>query len=669
MPTLEPRDPVAMYAGVLDALPILAFIAEPGGRIVYVSRGWKRFPDSSIDAVLDEGYHVVIHPGDLPRVVETWDAARAAGTAYADEFRILATEGAYRWVLSQANPMRGDGGEIASWFGTLTDIDDRVRADGAREHFANVIESSVDFIGIADLDGRASFVNEAGRRMLEIASLEEARATPLLDYFVVEDRNTVVDEVLPAVRRDGRWSGELRLRNFRTDEAIPIDYNVFTLEDGGTPVGFATVSRDLRDRNRVEAGLRALAETGAAMYGSLDFQTTLRNVADAVARSFASVCTVDVVDADRKIRSIAASHDDASIESIVERAAAARNLATDHPVSRAIFYGESALVRFTPSWMDDMGIRAAIGDDVDRLDLQTAIYVPIRSVTSGSTFGALTCARRTNDPRGDYVRGDVRFAEEIAARAGTAFENARAYERQQRIAVALQEASLPKTLPTVDDLELSAEYRPGNSEATIGGDWYDAFYLDDGRVAITIGDVMGNGLGAAVTMGKVRQSMRSAAMLRPDPNAMLDVADRTVRDESEETYATASAGIFDPRDHRFSFASAGHPGPAVRRADGRFEEYAAPGLLLGLRERGAKALTTIEMTPGTTLVFFTDGLIEATRDTDEGQVRLVAAMADLRVRHSANPAHALVEHVLGGRPATDDIAVLVARLSGDAPLR
>jgi serine phosphatase RsbU (regulator of sigma subunit) len=311
--------------------------------------------------------------------------------------------------------------------------------------------------------------------------------------------------------------------------------------------------------------------------------------------------------------------------------------------------------------MDLNGARAAVGDDVLALDIHSFIVVPIRSSQDGRIFGALSCAMNGDDPRGRYSPDDLRFAEEIAVRAALAFDHARAYERERRIAVTLQEASLPARLPALDNLRLSADYRPGNSEATIGGDWYDAFELEDGRVVITIGDVLGNGLGAAVTMGKVRQAMQSVGLVLPDPNTMLAAADRTVRAHSDEMYATALAGIFDPVRYEFTFASAGHPGPAIRHPDGSIEEFIAPGIMLGLRSAQPTRTLTIAVPPGSVLVFFTDGLVEATRDIAEGHARVHAALAET-VAGSADPARALVEHVLGGKPATDDIAVLVAEI-------
>jgi PAS domain-containing protein len=241
-------------------------------------------------------------------------------------------------------------------------------------------------------------------------------------------------------------------------------------------------------------------------------------------------------------------------------------------------------------------------------------------------------------------------------------EQHRALEHEQRIAFMLQEASLPTTLPVLPDVYLSAYYRPGHSEATIGGDWYDAFVLEDGRLVLTIGDVLGKGLVAAVTMGKIRQAMRAVARLLPDPNALLDAADHTVRSDSAltDTYATALAGIYDPRRQSFTFASAGHPGPVLRRPDGSIEELSSPGTLLGMRNGDEVHTGTVDLPHGSALVFVTDGLLEATRDLDDGVRRINLAMRSADVWGADNCAHALVTYVLAGQPATDDVAVLIA---------
>ncbi len=630
------------YRVLTEAMPGETWSATPEGTIEVLTDGTGLRERSRAHAIMHgKEWLTGVHPDDREEADARWSVALASGDTYDALFRLLMQDGTYRWHLVRALPQRDDAGAIMRWVGVSLDVEDRRRADEAREQFARLAEATDDFIGIADLHGRMTYANAAVRSALEIGSLEDARSIACDDFFAADDRAFVHDVIMPAVEREGRWLGEFRFRNFRTGASIPVSFNAFSLhDDAGRVTGSASVARDLRDRRRLEIGMRALAEAGAAMYGSLDSAATIANVVGAVAQSFASWCSVEVRDARGCIHTLAARHRDPSLWPELERRLASRDLSAEHPAVRAIDRGESTL---------------------ETLSSPSIVSVPIRSMPGGPVFGSLTCGLESNDPRGAFTAEDVRFAEEIAVRAALAIDHARCYERERRIAVTLQEASLPGNLPASESLCMSAYYRPGNSEATIGGDWYDAFALDDGRIAITIGDVLGNGLTAAVTMGKVRQAMQSVAMVVPDPNTILWAADRTVRAQSGDTYATALAGIFDPATHRFTFASAGHPGPLLRHPDGRIEEFVAPGLLLGLRSGGDET-HAVQTAPGATLLFYTDGLVEATRDIDEGLRRVTRALADPAIAAAANPAKALVDRVLGAETATDDVAVLIAEI-------
>jgi serine phosphatase RsbU (regulator of sigma subunit) len=211
-------------------------------------------------------------------------------------------------------------------------------------------------------------------------------------------------------------------------------------------------------------------------------------------------------------------------------------------------------------------------------------------------------------------------------------------------------------------MRLDAAYRPASSEAKIGGDWYDAFVLDDGRLAITVGDVLGHGLQAAVLMTKLRLAMQSAAMVNASPQLMLRVADSALGVADADAYATAAAAVYDPATRALTIASAGHPNPLLRTADGRVEELAAAGCMLGVRG-GAPAERTVTLDAGSAVMFYTDGLIEFDRDLGAGFARVAAAFADPALLLAHRPAEALVSAVLRENDARDDVAVLIAQLS------
>lgn len=239
------------------------------------------------------------------------------------------------------------------------------------------------------------------------------------------------------------------------------------------------------------------------------------------------------------------------------------------------------------------------------------------------------------------------------------------YARDHAVSLAFQDAALPRMLPTMPGLAFDAMYEAAGEDALVGGDWYDAFRLPDGRVVISVGDVGGSGLEAAVTMGAVRQTIRGAAQVFAEPAAALDAADRAMRSEQPDRIVTAFLGILDPLTLALSYASAGHPPPLLRHGDGSLEELAAIDLPLGLRnERASGTNHVAALSRGSMLVLYTDGLTEATRDLLEGERRLRDALAREDVFRSARPAAAIRRVV--APESSDDIAILTVRVAADS---
>jgi len=257
-----------------------------------------------------------------------------------------------------------------------------------------------------------------------------------------------------------------------------------------------------------------------------------------------------------------------------------------------------------------------------------------------------------------FDRTELPFFAELARRIAPAIANAELYERERHVARTFQQAALPSSLPAVPGYTFDAIYEAGRAEAQVGGDWYDAFRLADGRVVISIGDVAGSGLQAAVTMANVRQAIRGVAQVHADPALMLEAADAALRAEEPERFVTAFVGVIEPLVRTLTFASAGHPTPFVRRFDGMLEPLRAVGLPLGLRAAHDAQTVTIPLERGMLLVLYTDGLIEATRDVEEGEARLRRAIAAVATDAGAHPAQAIHDAVLGAATARDDVAIL-----------
>ncbi len=247
---------------------------------------------------------------------------------------------------------------------------------------------------------------------------------------------------------------------------------------------------------------------------------------------------------------------------------------------------------------------------------------------------------------------------ELAQRVAVSLDAAQVYAREHHVADTLQRALLPERLPVDDRLAFDAAYLPGAEEAIVGGDWYDAFRLPDGRIAFSIGDVAGHGLRAAIVMGEVRQAFRAAALNPNSPSLVLARANTILNMRANPVMVTAMFGIVDPRDGTFTYASAGHPAPLLALPCGSVLVLPKDGLPLGIVDHLGATDWTFTLPPGAMFTVYTDGLIEYSRDVIEGEHRLIEAMRETAVRRDAEPARALLRDIFATRANTDDVATL-----------
>lgn len=232
-----------------------------------------------------------------------------------------------------------------------------------------------------------------------------------------------------------------------------------------------------------------------------------------------------------------------------------------------------------------------------------------------------------------------------------------ALERERRITQTLQSAFLPPYLPNVDGIEFQAVYRPAERQAQVGGDWYDAFVLRDGRIAVSIGDVFGHGLEAAGAMIRVRETLRAlTGVVYDDPGAILQAADRVLQARHVGSIASGVFSIYDPTSGRMLTANAGHPYPVLVRG-GKATLIRSDGVPLGVLPNSAFEVHECQLQPGDAFVLYTDGLVESKRDFVSGEQLLLQHL-------EAGPidAEALVSH-LTANSQQDDVAVLVLSVS------
>jgi PAS domain S-box-containing protein len=449
---------------------------------------------------------------------------------------------------------------------------------------------------------------------------------------------------------EGRWN---RAR------AIPLRDRA-----GGLVRWLATWS-DLDEHVRTTERLRIAAAASAALLGNGGIEETFRAFAAILVPQFADWFTVRRLEADGRLRVVFAHHREPAL------AAVARSIVgSDTRLPRA---GYTDVVRGRGPRLNAFanldalvaslrahGAPASYVAAIAALGYRSGVTVPL---IHGRALVGTIHAIRSAPETGRYDVRDVSLFGEIAPALAAAIAQASAfdalvtsYEHERRVATVLQSEALPKQLPRAFGLRIDGHYTPAHRDERIGGDWYDATRLRDGRILLSIGDVLGNGLDAAVTMGSLRQIVRTAARLDPEPARILASADETLREDRPGTIATAFVGVYDPVTMRLRYASAGHPPPLVRAPDRTIAELHLGGLPLGLRERDGET-HELAIAPGSLLVLYTDGLTESTRDLFEGERRLRAAIHEPSVRHAQNVAHAIHRTVLFDG-ASDDVAVL-----------
>jgi serine phosphatase RsbU (regulator of sigma subunit)/anti-sigma regulatory factor (Ser/Thr protein kinase) len=251
-------------------------------------------------------------------------------------------------------------------------------------------------------------------------------------------------------------------------------------------------------------------------------------------------------------------------------------------------------------------------------------------------------------------------------RAALAIQRMRLFEQEHLIARDLQRSLLPEALPVLPGVETAARYLPGGSGTEVGGDWYDAVALPTGKLLLVVGDVAGRGIGAASTMGQLRSAVRSYALLESDPATLLARLNHFQFSMAWDDMATVLLAVIDPAAATVEYASAGHPPPLVVAPDGGAAYLmGGRGAPLGALERAPYTTETAELVPGSTLLVYTDGLIEQRGEhPDEGLRRLRDAALAGPVELGALCDH-VVDTVLPSYDTDDDVTLLILRTVSD----
>ncbi|MFE0678534.1 SpoIIE family protein phosphatase [Streptomyces sp. NPDC058867] len=532
------------------------------------------------------------------------------------------------------------------------------------EHHDAVLHAVREGVLIVGTEGRLLLANDEAHRLLDLPADAEGRR--VTDLGLAPDTAELLDSGRVA-------TDEVHLVK---DRLLAVNQRPTNLRGG--PHGSVATLRDSTELRALSGRadtarerLSMLYDAGVGIGTSLDVTRTAEELGELAVPRFADFVTVDlfgaVLDGGRPetvtpLRRTVSSgvREDAPLYPAGRRI----TFVESSPQGRALRDGRAVLeprLGEAPGWQAQDLERSA---QVLEYGIHSLITVPLRA--GSLVLGVVSFWRSRKSDAFDAE--ELELAEELVARAAVSIDNARRYTREHSMAVTLQRSLLPRSLPEQNALEIAYRYLP--AQAGVGGDWFDVLPLSGARVALVVGDVVGHGLHAAATMGRLRTAVHNFSALDLPPEELLGLLDELVaridQDETADgdsgpvTGATCLYAVYDPVSRRCAVARAGHPPPAVIAPDGSVEYPEVPvGPPLGLGGLPYEA-AELDLAEGSRLVLYTDGLVEdRERDIDEGLDLLREALA----RAGSTPeetCRTVLDARLPDRPG-DDIALLVAR--------
>ena len=601
-------------------------------------------PDGSIPALVSAGVLVknisALGNRQLPLILGT--SAAAVGVATVGTALIA------RRVKRQTRGM--DPAELARMY----------------EHHDAVLHAVREGVVIVGQDGRLLLANDEACGLLGLPDQAEGRYLGDVEGLTSETLDlllsgrAVTDELLDV-------GGRLIAVNQRpTDPDSGAMGTVATIRDSTELLALS---------GKVEIAGQRLAllyQAGVGIGTTLDVERTARELATVTVPGFADFVTVDLADP-------VLDGDEPAPGAVDLRRTAVHGIREDHPfypcgkltayiasspMARGFDSGRSQVI---PDLRTADGWHAQDREQTRRVmeyGVHSLITVPLQA--RGMVLGVVNFWR--SQKPWPFDDDDRSLAEELVARAAVSIDNARRYTREHAMAVTLQRSLLPRALPDQSALEVAHRYLPAQSG--VSGDWFDVIPLTGARVALVVGDVVGHGLHAAATMGRLRTAVHNFSALDLPPDELLGYLDELVnRIDQEETDTGTGSGvtgatclyaIYDPTNRLCTFATAGHPPPALVAPGG---EVLFPDLPTG-PPLGASGMpyeaTRVELVEGTQIVLYTDGLIEErTRDFDVG-MELLRAVLSQRDREPEENCRAVLDALLPEHQQ-DDVALLIAK--------
>ncbi|MBT2481112.1 SpoIIE family protein phosphatase [Streptomyces sp. ISL-94] len=674
-----PDPPVAAvgYAGVLrELLPIALWREDADGRVVEWSLAAQDLLGHRPEDILGRPGTAVLVPEANRELADQLTRRVQAGETVVGTLPVRHRDGhrvaMEMWIVPAADPQGRRGAMLIA-----VETSEVLHMRDSLAALQSLFTQSPIGLGTLGPDLRFLRVNDAlahmngvsaaehlGRRLTEVVPGVNATALEAMMQQVLDRGTAVVD-----VRRTGRTPADPEHDRTWSCSYAPL------LDGSGRRLGLIASLIDITEGQRAQADAERarhrfalLAEAGTRIGTTLDLRQTAQEIVDVLVPQLADSADVQLLEAvlgpdegavaaastRGLMRRLAAAFPDPGAPTAKLVAGQTFRIPADSVYEQVIAEGRpmNLYASDVPALITDpragplRGYLATLG---------SARLVPL--VARGTVLGAVAVTRvRDREP---FDEEDRVLIDELVARAALNIDNARMYTRQRQAALTLQRSLTNSALPEVTGLELTGRYLPA-SDHDVGGDWFDVIQLPGGRTGLVIGDVMGHGVHAAAVMGQLRTAVRTLARLDVPPERMLRSLDAVVADLGEDEMATCVYAVHDPATGGCVIARAGHPPPAVAAADGTITFLdGPPGTPLGT---GGQDFRTEEvpLPPGSLLVLYTDGLIEARdRDLDEGMDRLAQALRGVR-----QPLEELCDGILESllpRAPQDDVAVLLAR--------
>ncbi|MFG3661049.1 SpoIIE family protein phosphatase [Streptomyces sp. NPDC047706] len=675
----EPGSGPERPSGLLDVLGVASVVLDAEGRIVLWSpQAEELFGYPAQEALGAYAARVMVHEEHLDLVRKLFADVMATGRGWAGAFPVRRKDGSTRLVEFRNMRLLDDQGDVYA-LGLAADQSTVRKLEQDVALSTRMIAQSPIGLAVLDTGLRYVSVNAALERINGVPAEEHVGRTigevlPMLDVAALE---TALRHVLetgqplvghPVTGRtaadpyeDHTWSVSL----YRLDDSL------------GTVLGVAKSVVDVTEQRRagVEAEtarrrLALIADASARIGTTLELERTASELADVAVPELADVAAVDLLDSViGGRRSSADPCEPAVIRALAVRADdAPEAMQAADPPGQVARYGPDRLVTecvrsarpvMIPQVKDEDLPRIARSPEAAALLARAGVhsYLAVPLIARGEVLGALDL-KRIHNPL-PFGEDDLLLARELAARAAVQIDNARWYQNARDTAITLQRSLLPTHPSVTGGLEVASRYQPAGAATEVGGDWFDVIALGEGRTALVVGDVMGSGITAAATMGRLRTATNTLASLGLDPAVLLEHLDR-ITSELDHSIATCLYAVHDPRRRRCLIANAGHLPPVHIRRDGGRELLDLPtGAPLGV---GGVEFTTTVFTfgPGDELVLYTDGLVETRSHSLDERLDTLLGLLDDPARPLEEVCDLLVR-TLHHPDNHDDVAVLIAR--------